>query len=171
MAIPELDVRDLLGHPGAQRTQEVEGTLEDLGTPVASVAPDRPVSGSLLLESVVEGILITGRLQGVLRLECVRCLTGFEEPFDLGVQEMFVPGAGPQDDEYPLDPSGVIQPEQMFRDTIGLELPFAPLCKPDCLGLCPECGGDRNLGECPGGHESVDPRWAGLEELLRIEGN
>jgi uncharacterized protein len=171
MPVPQIDVRDLLGHPGAQRTQELQGTLQDLGTVVASVAQDRSVSGSLLLESVVEGILVTGRLTGIFLLECVRCLTAFEEPFDLPVQEMFVPDAGLEDDEYPLDPSGLIEPEQMFRDTVGLELPFAPLCKPDCLGLCPVCGGDRNLGECPGGHDNVDPRWQGLEALLRIEGN
>lgn len=171
MPVPQMDVRELLGHPGAQRTLEIQGTLEDLVTEVASVAQDRPVSGSLLLESVIEGILVTGRLTGVLLLECVRCLTDFQQPFDLAVQEMFVPGAGPQDDEYPLDVSGLIEPEQMFRDTIGLEMPFAPLCKPDCLGLCPVCGGDRNLGECPGGHENVDPRWQGLEALMRIEGN
>jgi uncharacterized protein len=175
MPIPQIDVRDLLGHAGAQRTQEVQGTLEGLGTEVASVAQDQPVTGSLLLESVVEGILITGRLTGILQLECVRCLTDFTEPFDLAAQEMFVPNAGPEDDEYPLDPSGLIDPEQMFRDTIGLELPFAPLCKPECLGLCPVCGGDRNLNECPGGHESMDPRWQGLDEglqqLLQIEGN
>jgi uncharacterized protein len=44
-------------------------------------------------------------------------------------------------------------------------MPFSPLCRPDCLGLCPGCGGDRNLGECPG-HETTDPRWAALEGLL-----
>ena len=171
MPVPEIDVRELLGHPGAQRTLEISGSLEELGTEVAHVAQDRPVIGRLLLESIVEGILVTGGLTGVLRLECARCLTEFEESFDFAVQEMFVPQAGPADDEYPLNPTGVIQPEQMFRDTIGVELPFSPLCKPDCLGLCPVCGGDRNLGECPGGHESADPRWQGLEQLLRIEGN
>ena len=38
----------------------------------------------------------------------------------------------------------------MVRDAVGVELPFSPLASPDCQGLCPVCGGDRNLGECPG---------------------
>jgi uncharacterized protein len=44
-------------------------------------------------------------------------------------------------------------------------MPFAPLCRPDCQGLCPVCGGNRNLGECPG-HETLDPRFAVLADLL-----
>ena len=59
----------------------------------------------------------------------------------------------------------MIDPEQMVRDAVGVELPFSPLCRPDCQGLCPVCGGDRNLGECPGDHPSTDPRWAELEHV------
>jgi uncharacterized protein len=55
----------------------------------------------------------------------------------------------------------------MVRDAVVLEMPFSPLCRPDCLGLCPLCGGDRNLGECPG-HEESDPRWAGLGALVDV---
>ena len=69
-------------------------------------------------------------------------------------------------DDYPLDPEGVIELDQIVRDAIGVEIPFSPLHSPDCQGLCPVCGGDRNLGECPGDHPSTDPRWAGLEQLL-----
>src|SRR5436309_103662 len=55
--------------------------------------------------------------------------------------------------------------DQIVRDAIGVEMPFAPLCRPDCQGLCPTCGGNRNLGECPG-HVAVDPRFAVLSDLL-----
>ena len=68
---------------------------------------------------------------------------------------------------YVLDPDGELEIGQMLRDVIGVELPFSPLCRPDCQGLCPVCGGDRNLGECPG-HTEVDPRWAALEQLAGL---
>ena len=55
--------------------------------------------------------------------------------------------------------------EQPIRDLVGVEMPFAPLCRPDCMGLCETCGGNRNLGECPG-HEMRDPRFAVLADLL-----
>ena len=64
-----------------------------------------------------------------------------------------------------LDPAGELDPDQMIRDAVGVELPFSPLCRSDCLGLCEVCGGDRNLGECPG-HDAIDPRFAILSDLL-----
>ena len=54
----------------------------------------------------------------------------------------------------------------MVRDVIGVELPFAPVCRPDCRGLCSRCGGDLNLGECTCAEPQIDPRWDGLETLL-----
>jgi uncharacterized protein len=50
----------------------------------------------------------------------------------------------------------------MVRDAVVLQMPFSPLCKPDCLGLCERCGGDRNLGECTC-TDPIDPRWSALE--------
>ena len=172
MSIPSIDVRELLGHPGTQRQEALRGTLEGFGTEVARIPEDRPVEGDFLLESIVEGILVTGSLSGSLHLHCARCLAEFDSTLRVEVQELFVVAPDPDTDDYPLDPEGFIDPEQMVRDAIGVELPFSPLCKPDCLGLCPVCGGDRNLGECRGDHVETDPRWSGLEDLLdRLEQN
>lgn len=164
MTIDAIDVRDLVGHPGASREVAVRGVLEGLAGELAEV-PDE-IEGRLLLESVVEGILVSGHLRGTFRLRCARCLKDFTQPFDVEVHEMFVPAPDEDVDDYPLDPEGVIELDQMVRDAIGVEIPFSPLHSPDCQGLCPVCGGDRNLGECPGDHPSTDPRWAGLEHLL-----
>jgi uncharacterized protein len=68
------------------------------------------------------------------------------------------------DDGYALTDEA-IDLDQVVRDAVGVEMPFAPLCRPGCLGLCPVCGGNRNLGECPG-HETLDPRFAVLADLL-----
>jgi uncharacterized protein len=165
MTLELIDVRDLVGHPGASKTQSLMGTMEALGTELARVPEDLPIGGDLLLESVVEGILVSGAVEGILQLLCARCLKEFEQPFSVPVYERFVSEPDPDADDYPLDPDGELNPEQMVRDAVGVELPFSPLCKPDCLGLCATCGGDKNLGECPG-HKQVDPRWDGLEQLL-----
>jgi uncharacterized protein len=101
-----------------------------------------------------------------MQLRCARCLKEFEEQLEVDVSEMFVRAPDPEGDDYPLDPEGFLEPEQMVRDTVGLELPFSPLHSPDCMGLCPVCGGDRNLGECPGDHPQVDARWNALDQVL-----
>lgn len=165
MTLAVIDVRDLIGHPGASREAIVSGTVEGLATELARVPEDAPIEAELLLESVVEGILVSGRLSGTLRLVCSRCLTEFESPFDVTVHEMFVAEPDEEADDYRLDPELGIEPDQMVRDAVGLQLPFSPLCRPDCLGLCEVCGGNRNLGECPG-HEEIDPRFAILSQLF-----
>jgi uncharacterized protein len=158
-----IDVRDLMGHPGSSRQVHLSETIPSLGTPVAVVPEDHPVAGDLLLESVVEGILVTGPLRGMMVLTCARCLKPFDGTFDLAVQELYASGAGVEDDEYPLI-EGEIDLEPMIRDAVILAMPFAPLCRADCQGLCERCGGDRNLGECSC-PPVVDIRWTPLLEL------
>jgi uncharacterized protein len=165
MTLAATDVRELIGHPGSSREETVVGTVDALATELVAVPDDAPVEAHLLLESIVEGILVTGRLTGGWRLRCARCLTEFDGRFDIDVHELFVPQPGVDDDDYPLDPEGLLDPNQMVRDAIGVEMPFSPLCRSDCRGLCPTCGGNRNLGECPG-HDEVDPRFAVLSELF-----
>ena len=165
MSLATIDVRDLVGAPGSSREQQLRGTVEGLGSELARVAEDSPIDAELLLESVVEGIFVSGTLTGTLRLRCARCLVDFERPFAVEVRELFSAAPDDDGDEYPFGPDAGLDPEQMVRDAVGVGLPFSPLCRPDCLGLCEVCGGDRNLGECPG-HEQVDPRFAVLSELL-----
>jgi uncharacterized protein len=165
MTLAPMSVRELFGRPGASRTETVHGTLDGLETELARVPDESPVDGELLLESVVQGILVSGRIEGAWRLRCARCLTEFDGRFEVAVNEMFVVDPDPDGDEYGFDPELGIDPDQLVRDAIGVELPFSPLCRPGCLGLCEVCGGNRNLGECPG-HERVDPRFAVLSELF-----
>jgi uncharacterized protein len=161
-----IDVRDLLEHPGASRTVRVREPVPGLRTELAAVPEDVPIEGDLTLESVVEGIYVTGSFGGKMTLVCARCLTEFEHGFDVDVRELVAREPGPEDD-YALDPDLTLDPEPIVRDAVVLQMPFSPLCRPDCLGLCEICGGDRNLGECPG-HEATDPRWAALEGLFDV---
>ena len=165
----ELDVRDLIDQPGASRTVRVSESIPGLGTELATVPEDDRIRADLLLESVVEGLLVSGPVSGVMVMSCARCLKSFRSEFRLDVQELFVPGAAVVDDEYPIH-EGAIDIEPMIRDAVLLSMPFAPLCRPDCLGLCERCGGDRNLGECVCEPEA-DPRWGPLIgiDLERIE--
>jgi uncharacterized protein len=165
VSIQSIDVRELIGSPGAAREVSVAGTIQGLGSEVARVREDQPVECQLVLRSIVEGVFVTGEVGGTMQLRCSRCLKEWDAPFEVTVRELYLARPEPDTDDYALDPDGFIHPEQMVRDVIGVELPFSPLCKPDCLGLCPVCGGDRNLGECPGDHVTIDPRWSELGQM------
>lgn len=160
-----IDVRDLLEHPGASKTVHVDESVPGLRTELVDVPDDAPLEGDLTLESVVDGIYVHGSVNGRMRMRCARCLKEFDVPFDVAMNELFAREPGPEDD-YALDPDLSLDPEPMVRDAVVLEMPFSPLHSPDCKGICPICGGDRNLGECPG-HEETDPRWAALDALLQ----
>ena len=159
-----IDVRDLLESPGSSRTVHVEEPVPGLRTELADVPEDHPIAADLTLESVVEGIFVRGSLEGRFAMRCARCLKPFERDFDVEMIELVPRDPGP-DDDYALAPDLTLDPEPIVRDAVVLEMPFSPLCRPDCLGLCEICGGDRNLGECPG-HEVTDPRWDALDVLL-----
>ena len=158
-----LDVRDLLAQPGASRRLARDEAFEGIRTELAAVPEERPVRLELLLESVVEGILASGRVAGEMSFQCARCLRSFAHEFDLEVRELYAHEPDEEHDEYPIVEEG-IDLEPMVRDAVILSMPFSPLCRPDCLGLCERCGGDRNLGECSCAPET-DPRWAVLEGL------
>jgi uncharacterized protein len=171
-----IDVRDLIEHPGTSRSVRVSESIPGLGTELAEVPEHRQVDAALLFESVVEGVLVSGPVSGIMVLSCARCLKAFQSEFRLDVQELFAWGADAGDDEYLLAEDSV-DLEPMIRDAVVLSMPFAPLCRPDCLGLCERCGGDRNLGECVC-EPDVDPRWQPLvgidlepAERSRLEGN
>jgi uncharacterized protein len=159
-----IDVRDLLEHPGAAKTVHVVEPVAGLHTELADVPDDTPIEGELTLESVVDGIYVHGAVAGRFAMRCARCLKEFDRAFDVAMDELVAREPGPEDD-YALTPELTLDPEPMVRDAVVLEMPFSPLCRPDCRGLCPICGGDRNLGECPG-HEANDPRWAALDRLV-----
>lgn len=158
-----IDVRDLLEHPGSSKTVRVDEPVPGLSTELVEVSKEEPLEGDLTLESVVEGIYVTGSVAGRMSFRCARCLKAFERDFEIPLQEMVVRDPGP-DDDYALEPDLHLDPEPMVRDAVVLAMPFSPLCKPDCLGLCERCGGDRNLGECSCAPQ-IDPRWAALERF------
>jgi uncharacterized protein len=159
----EVDVRDLVDRPGSYRTVHVEEPIEGLETELARVPVDRPVEAELLMESVVEGVLASGPVTGTMRLSCARCLKPFDGTFEVEVQELFAKDAQPDQDEYPLQ-EGFLDVEPMLRDVVVTAMPFAPLCRPECAGLCPRCGADLNEGPCRC-EPNVDVRWSALSEI------
>jgi uncharacterized protein len=156
-------VADLLRRPGAKRAVQLEAVVPDLQAGTVIVAPEDPVRVDAVLERIPEGIVVRGEVDVVWTAECSRCLRPMRGELEVGIDELFEPQ--PIDGEtYRLDGDS-IDLEQAVRDNVVLELPPAPHCRDDCLGLCPTCGADRNEVECGCVEEVGDPRWAALRSL------
>jgi DUF177 domain-containing protein len=167
-AVPALavSVRELLNQPGAHKHVVRRGPVPDMTTPVAWVEPDTEVTVDAEVESVVEGLLVSGQIRVMAKLECARCLRVVDRELLVDVQELFaLDPREATDDGYALLPDDRVPLDAMARDAIVLAFPAAPLCRPDCAGLCQQCGADRNFTDC--GHEAgaIDPRWAALADL------
>jgi uncharacterized protein len=157
-------VADLLKRVGAQRDVHVTAFApEAFGAGAAAVPEGAPVELDLVLERLPEGVVARGSLVTEWRAECSRCLADAQGAVAVHVDELFEPSPVPGE-TYPLG-DDVIDLEPMVRDAVVLELPAAPLCRPDCAGLCPICGGDRNLTACDCHDDEPDPRWAALRQL------
>jgi len=140
-----------------------------LGTDVIGIPEGSDLELDLRLEAVMEGILVSGTMRGRAEGECVRCLDPVEDEIEADVQELFVyPGRTPEgedDDELRELVDEMIDLEPVLYDTLVPALPFQPVCRDDCPGLCSECGA--RLADVPGDtHESADPRWDALQALL-----
>jgi uncharacterized protein len=177
-----LDTRELGRRPGSQR--QVTLTVPapaDLGIEVLDVPEGAPVELDLRLEAVMEGVLVTGTATAVVEGECARCLEPIREPIEVTFQELFVYDdsrdalrdlqGDEEDGETSLLQDDLLDLEPVLRDAVVLALPFQPLCRDDCPGLCPECGA--RLADDPDhAHEAaIDPRWAALAELDPADNN
>lgn len=127
------------------------------------------LQGSLTFTRVAEGILVQGELDALVNAECTRCLTSFREPITIELEDILsLPGAEVTlKRPVRLDEDGWANLAPLIREYAWLGLPSSPVCQPDCRGICPECGGNRNLGECTCEDvERIDPRWEVLRELV-----
>lgn len=137
----------------------------DMGIELIAVPEGSPVHLHLRAESVVEGVLVTGTADVQLRAECARCLREFEYSDTFNVQELFFYQGREADEDASYVVEDAIDLEGLLRDAVVLELPFTPLCRVDCLGLCPECGFNLNDDPDHSHDEPTDPRWAALAGL------
>ena len=136
---------------------------EGIGNDVIGVPTESPIHLDLRLEGVGDGVLATGVAEVQLRGECARCLTEIEADAEIDLQELFLfPGTDPDDTEASRVEAEMIDLEPVLRDAAVLDLPFIPLCREDCAGLCPTCGVNLNDDPDHGHGEAIDPRWAEL---------
>ncbi len=174
------NTHELARRAGEMKEYELDiEVAEKLGVDLISVPAGEIIEVDARLESVTEGILLTAQIFAVAKGECTRCLDPIEIEIERKIQELYYYAQKAQrpkkkktqeeddvgeDDELMMD-GDIMDLEPPIRDAIVLDLPINPLCRDDCPGLCPECGG--KWAELPAdhAHEVIDARWAGLSGL------
>lgn len=166
-----LDITRLGRRPGAMVTlRNTAPSPSRIGLPMIAIEQGAPLEMDLQIQSVSEGVLVTGTVAAPTVGECARCLTPVNGRVEVALTELFAypdstTEATTEEDEVGHIVDDTIDLEQPIIDAVGLELPFSPVCSPDCPGLCPDCG--VALAAEPGHHhDRIDPRWAKLADML-----
>ncbi len=159
-----LPIRDLVGKPGQSRAFDLDLMAPaELGVRLVGVPEGDPVHVSGLAESVHEGILVSGEAAATAVGECGRCLGAVEIPLEVEFQELFAYSVGEAFDFCIED--DCVDLEQVIRDAVVLALPFQPVCREDCPGLCPECGARLADDPAHSHGQRIDPRWSALDQV------
>lgn len=171
------DTRELGRRPGSMHeTSRVVTAPEPLGTEVIAIKAGDTVDLDLRMESVMEGVLATGSVRSTATGVCVRCLDAVDQEVDERFQELFaypdraahhqqVAADEDEDQTYQLE-GDMMNLEEIVRDAVVTTLPFQPVCREDCPGLCSQCGA--RLADDPDHqHDVIDPRWSALADLAQ----
>jgi uncharacterized protein len=167
------NIAQLLKEPtGSTRSDTVdEGSLL-----LDEVTVDR-LEGQLLLTRTDAGIWVHGSLGAETPATCSRCLEEFSQPLALELDEQYYPMVDPasgapladalmEDDSFRVSPAQVLDVGEAVRQHVIARMPMKPLCHPDCAGICPQCGANRNVAPCLCTEHPQDPRWARLQQIL-----
>ena len=139
------------------------------------------ISGVVKLIRTDRGILLFSEISGDGLNECARCLAPSVSTLNIALEEEYFPvngdlGAGSsllrqkvvEEEEIPefwIDETNNLDASEAIRQALVSEMPLIPLCVPECAGICPECGNNRNTNPCGCEIDTIDPRLAGLLDL------
>ena len=153
---------------GTARNYDADGVVTIAGN-------DSRVQGEAKLVRTDRGILVKGTLHTEVEVTCSRCLSPFRCSLELNIEEEYFPvidvvsGASLSLPEEPgcftIDEHHVLNLTEAIRQYALLAIPMKPLCRPDCAGLCPNCGHNLNQGPCECSSQGIDPRWSKLKNL------
>ena len=128
------------------------------------------LSGEVHFSRTSEGLLAQAEFIALTEASCGRCLDTVYQPLESKFSELFtLPTHADKDTELVLPTNGKIDFAPILRDYMLLELPINSICRPDCQGLCPVCGVNRNHESCNCVIEAIDPRLSALKSLLKDE--
>lgn len=175
----QFNVSQLLKEPtGAIRSYELNtqplGQLDEEAVVVA------PLTGQVKFLRTGSEILVQAALETVIRKDCGRCLTEFSAPLALELEEQFFPSVDvntgvvveppPDADEANrIDSQHTLDLTEVVRQALLLESDSVRYCRPDCKGICLQCGQNLNLAQCDCKDETIDARWSCLLEKIEAE--
>jgi len=140
--------------------------------------PDNPeaswIQGMVHMLRTDQGVLVSCSFTTETQCECVRCLSPYQQEVGILLEEEYLPvidietGARivlEDQDAFVIDDHHMLNLGEAVRQYFLLNLPMQPICREDCVGICPGCGVDLNQQECDCNRGVLDSRWVSLWDL------
>jgi len=147
----------------------------DVSEVVNLAGGDSLVQGKVTLVRTDRGILARATLHTMIEVTCSRCLSLFDCPLTLNIEEEYFPITDvvsgtelPLPEEtasFLIDEHHILDLTEAIHQYALLVMPMKPLCRENCAGLCPTCGHDLNQGPCSCLPQQADPRWSELSKM------
>ena len=142
----------------------------EIETPAVNLSPDLTLTnvyGIVRISRTAQGLLLQAKMRAESQSECGRCLEPFVQSLEVDFTELYAFSRNSVTESGLLVPeTGVIDLSPIIREEMLLAFPLKPICQPDCRGLCPICGENRNLTTCDHIEETVDSPLIVLRTLL-----
>jgi len=167
-----LDVKALKEKRGRQEHYDLNVYLPELDGDGDRISFAGPADIDIDLTNTGFCILLTGKIEVPVEMDCARCLTPFKCHVTTDIFETYYdkkkgpPKTSDNDEEYIPFTGDDINIEPEVIKAVLLAIPIRALCDPECKGLCPQCGSNLNIETCTCRQENIDPRMAKLKELL-----
>ncbi len=162
----------ILEQPGATRTWDVSGVTIPLPDDLRLA---EPIEGSVRVARTNRGVLVDAPLRTAIAGECSRCLRAIDIPIRVRIAEEVLPSidigtglpldATAEPDVVRLDDHHELHLGDLVGEAISLAEPIAPLCSPDCPGLCSVCGERLDEGHVAHAEDEIDPRLEALRSF------
>jgi uncharacterized protein len=168
VSIMRLKWKDIAVKKGKVTVQE-QIELSPLLKGTKDILSTEPLVIDLAAEYINGLVDVRGTLHTDLTLHCSRCLKTFSFHLDIPFQELYsnLPTNSEKDEEIHTVTGDEIDLQPEVEQNFLLAIPYIPVCKEDCQGLCPVCGINRNLTSCECKQEKLDPRLAGLADFFK----
>jgi uncharacterized protein len=154
---------ELLRRPGTLKSVAMSVSPEALDLVDQRLLVGSDIEVDVSCESLSDGVVVHGHVGVDFQGVCRRCLAPIEGRLSVEVDELYQVNLT-DPDAFPIE-NDQIDLGAMVRESVLLDLPEAPVCRPECAGLCPVCGTDLNVSSCACVVASPDPRWAGLDAI------
>lgn len=163
-----IDLSEIIKDYGGKIDISIPVKMDDTEFLGESFVFEKPLEVTGTIANNTKSLELNARVEGEMQVHCARCQKPVIVPVKFRVHEILASDDSQvNDEEIIIFSDDKIDITDIVLNSFLMSVSGKFLCSEDCKGLCPKCGADLNDGDCGCDNDEIDPRWAGLEEIMK----